>query len=245
MEVGTPALKQEKKAHHSHLETTLPHLPSNKQPVVTTPKTPNRSHSTSLSCHITASSQPRKVASRPKETTPCCDLRPKRPQPNSTTSPSRRVVITKPNKSTIKSPSSDSSADPSDLSIQVKPTNNSRHRGDITPKRRKTSPKHEAKPRESRVSSVPNKDSDEIKGANGGSSARRLFLRTLSPAEVLHVHSYAKGDYSDLDREQRDSDTDTETQENGQVTYFYIFCSPKKSKCTTKICFFKNKQIYC
>ncbi|MCI4375466.1 hypothetical protein PGIGA_G00109720 [Pangasianodon gigas] len=216
MEVGAPALKQEKKPDHSHLESPLPHFPANKQPIANTPKTHNRSHSTSLSCHITASSQPRNITSRPKETAPCCDLRTKRPQPNNTTSPSRRAVITKPNKSTIKSPSSDISTDPSDLSIQAKPTNNSRHRGDITPKRRKTSPKHEAKPRESCGSSVPNEDSDEIKAAYGGSSAQRLFQRTLSPAEVLHVHSYAKGDYSDLDREQRDSDTDTETQENGQ-----------------------------
>ncbi|MCJ8729619.1 hypothetical protein PDJAM_G00108510 [Pangasius djambal] len=215
MEVGTPALKQEKKPDHSHLGTPPPHFPANKQPIANTPKTHNRSHSTSLSCHITASSQPRNITSRPKETTPCCDLRTKRPQPNNATSPSRRAVITKPNKSTIKSPSDDINTDPSDLSIKAKPTNNSRHRGDITPKRRKTSPKHEAKPRESRGSSLPN-DSDEIKAAYGGSTAQQLFQRTLSPAEVLHVHSYAKGDYSDLDREQRDSDTDTETQENGQ-----------------------------
>ncbi|KAK3575231.1 hypothetical protein QTP86_023375 [Hemibagrus guttatus] len=222
MEVGTPALKQEKKTDHSHIETPPPHLSSNKQPNTITPKTPNRSHSTP-SCHITTtSSQPRNIPSRPKETTPCCDTRTKRPQPNTTTSPSRRAVIAKNNKTTIKSPSRDITADPSDLSIQAKPTNNSRHRGDITPKRRKTSPKHEAKPRESHGSSVPNKVNDETKATYGGSSAQRLFQRTLSPAEVLHVHSYAKGDYSDLDREQRDSDTDTETQENGQVTYIYI-----------------------
>lgn len=219
-ELGTPALKQEKKPDHSYLEP--PHLPSKNQPVTITPITPNRSHSTSLSCHIAASSQPRNIASRPKETTPCCDLRTKCPQPNNTTSPSRRAVLTKPNKTTTKSPSSDINADSSDLSIQAKPTNNSRHRGDITPKRRKTSPKHEAKPRESCGSSVPDEDRDELKADYRGSSAQRLFQRTLSPAEVLHVHSYAKGDYSDLDREQRDSDTDTETQENGQVTYIYL-----------------------
>lgn len=221
MEVGTPASKQEKKADHSHLEPSPPHLPSNKQLSTITPKTHHRSHNTSPSCRITASSQPRNVASRPKETTPCCDLRTKRPQPNITT-PSRRAVITKPSKTTVKSPSSDIIADPSDLSIQSKPTNNSRHRSDITPKRRKSSPKHEAKLRESRGNSVLTEDSGDIKGAHRGNSARWLFQRTLSPAEVLHVHSYAKGDYSDLDREQRDSDTDTETQENGQVAYIYI-----------------------
>lgn len=218
MEVDTPALKKEKKSDHSYLETSPLHLLSDKQPITTTHKIHNRSHSTSPSCHITASSQPRSIASRPKDTTPCCDSRTKRPQPN-TTSPSRRAVITKPNKTASRSPFSDIITDPSDLSVRAKPTNNSSHRGDITPKRRKTSPKHDAKPRESRGSSVPDDDSDVIKAVHGRSSAQRLFQRTLSPAEVLHVHSYAKGDYSDLDREQRDSDTDTDTQENGQVTH--------------------------
>lgn len=216
-------MKQEKKPHHSHCETPPPHLLSNKHPNTITPKTPSRSHTTSLPCHINTSSQPRKVTSRPKETTPFCALSIKRPQPNNSTSSSRRAVITRPNKTTIKSPSSDITADPSDLSIQGKLTNNSRHRCDVTPKRRKTSPKHEAKPRESRGSFLPKEYTNEIKGANGGTSARQLFQRTLSPAEVLHVHSYAKGDYTDMDREQRDSDTDTETQENGQVIYIYIY----------------------
>lgn len=244
MELGTPALKREKKAGHSHLEPPPPHLPSKKQPITITPKTHNRSHSTSLSCHITASSQPRNIASRPKETSPCCDLRTKRPQLNNTTSPSRRAVVTKPNKTIVKSPSSDITADPSDLSIQSKPTNNSRHRGDIAPKRRKTLPKHEAKPRESCGSSVPDEDSDELKAAYRGSSAQRLFQRTLSPAEVLHVHSYAKGDYSDLDREQKDSDTDTETHENGQVTYIYIHVLEfKKVSVHCQDLLFKHKKI--
>ncbi|XP_046703383.1 lysine-specific demethylase 4A isoform X3 [Silurus meridionalis] len=210
IEAVTPALKREKKPDHSHTETPSPHLPSNKQP--NTPKTPNRSHSTSPSCHITAPSQPRSAASRPKESTPCCDHRTKRPQPNSSTSPSRRAVITKPSKTIVHSPSSITIADPSDLRHQAKPSSNSRHRVDITPKRRKASPKHDAKPRESRG----NEDADELKAAYGGSSAQRIFQRTLSPAEVLHVHSYAKGDYSELDREQKDSDTDTEMQEYGQ-----------------------------
>uniref|UniRef100_A0A4W4ELT3 [histone H3]-trimethyl-L-lysine(9) demethylase n=1 Tax=Electrophorus electricus TaxID=8005 RepID=A0A4W4ELT3_ELEEL len=52
--------------------------------------------------------------------------------------------------------------------------------------------------------------------------AQRLFQRTLSPAEVLHVHSYAKGDYSDPEphsRGARDSDSDTETHSDSQVSY--------------------------
>ncbi|XP_047669378.1 lysine-specific demethylase 4A isoform X2 [Tachysurus fulvidraco] len=214
MEIGTPSLKEEKKSDQPHIEIPPPHLSSNKQPITITPKTPNRSHS-SLPCRITTtSSQPRKIPSRPKENTPCCDTRTKRPQPNTTTSLFRRAVITKHNKTTNQSPSRNITARSIDLSIQA--TNNSRYRGDITPKRRKTSPKHDANPRESHGISVPNENSDETKATYGGSSAQRIFQRTLSPAEVLHVHSYAKGDYCDLDRQQRDSDTDTETQENGQ-----------------------------
>uniref|UniRef100_A0A4W4EKN0 [histone H3]-trimethyl-L-lysine(9) demethylase n=1 Tax=Electrophorus electricus TaxID=8005 RepID=A0A4W4EKN0_ELEEL len=61
----------------------------------------------------------------------------------------------------------------------------------------------------------------EMERAEANSSvnpAQRLFQRTLSPAEVLHVHSYAKGDYSDPEphsRGARDSDSDTETHKEG------------------------------
>uniref|UniRef100_A0A673CSC1 [histone H3]-trimethyl-L-lysine(9) demethylase n=1 Tax=Sphaeramia orbicularis TaxID=375764 RepID=A0A673CSC1_9TELE len=37
--------------------------------------------------------------------------------------------------------------------------------------------------------------SDEPQVGNNCSPAHKLFQRTLSPADVLHVHSYAKGDY--------------------------------------------------
>ncbi|KAM9482803.1 uncharacterized protein kdm4aa isoform 3-T3 [Clarias gariepinus] len=216
IKVCAPALKRKKKPDHSHLETSPHHLQSIKQPVTITPKTHIRRHSTPLSCHITASSQARSIPCRPKESTPCCDLRAKQPQANSTTPLSRRAVGTKPNKTKVKSPPNSITTDPSDLSIQAKPTNNSRHRGNIAPKRRKSSPKHEAKSRESHGRSVSNEDIGEIREPYRGSSAQRFFQRTLSPAEVLHVHSYAKGDYNDLDREERDSDTDTEMQEKEQ-----------------------------
>ncbi|KAI7808005.1 putative lysine-specific demethylase 4A-like [Triplophysa rosa] len=62
--------------------------------------------------------------------------------------------------------------------------------------------------------------------AGGGqvnqSEVQRIFQRTLSPAEVLHVHSYAKGDYSELEprirhERERDSDSDSESQEDSKV----------------------------
>ncbi|XP_051996855.1 lysine-specific demethylase 4A-like isoform X2 [Xyrauchen texanus] len=52
-------------------------------------------------------------------------------------------------------------------------------------------------------------------------AAQHIFQRTLSPAEVLHVHSYAKGDYSELETRSRlerdqDSDSDSESQEDSK-----------------------------
>lgn len=55
------------------------------------------------------------------------------------------------------------------------------------------------------------------------SEVQHIFQRTLSPAEVLHVHSYAKGDYSELEprsrhERERDSDSDSESQEDSKKT---------------------------
>ncbi|XP_005165745.1 lysine-specific demethylase 4A isoform X2 [Danio rerio] len=50
-------------------------------------------------------------------------------------------------------------------------------------------------------------------------SVQHIFQRTLSPAEVLHVHSYAKGDYSDIEpriQHERDSDSDSESQDDNK-----------------------------
>ncbi|XP_041705351.1 lysine-specific demethylase 4A isoform X2 [Coregonus clupeaformis] len=54
--------------------------------------------------------------------------------------------------------------------------------------------------------------------ANSSSPAHRLFQRTLSPADVLHVHSYAKGDYSEGEtneskEEMRSDSSDSEGEE--------------------------------
>ncbi|XP_042613466.1 lysine-specific demethylase 4A-like isoform X3 [Cyprinus carpio] len=52
-------------------------------------------------------------------------------------------------------------------------------------------------------------------------AVQHIFQRTLSPAEVLHVHSYAKGDYSNFEpriqhERERDSDSDSESQEDSK-----------------------------
>ncbi|KAM3876541.1 lysine-specific demethylase 4A [Diretmus argenteus] len=59
--------------------------------------------------------------------------------------------------------------------------------------------------------------------ASSSSPAHRLFQRTLSPADVLHVHSYAKGDYGDGEaptKEERKSDSSDDEMEkdNRQVS---------------------------
>lgn len=54
--------------------------------------------------------------------------------------------------------------------------------------------------------------------ASSSSPAHRAFQRTLSPADVLHVHSYAKGDYAEGEapaKEERKSDnSDNETEKD-------------------------------
>lgn len=66
---------------------------------------------------------------------------------------------------------------------------------------------------------------EDTKPAGSSSPAHRLFQRTLSPADVLHVHSYAKGDYGEGEapaKEERksdnSSDSDTEEQRKSQVS---------------------------
>lgn len=52
------------------------------------------------------------------------------------------------------------------------------------------------------------------------SLAHKLFQRTLSPADVLHVHSYAKGDYGDGEaqpkEERRSEDSDIEKEKDNK-----------------------------
>uniref|UniRef100_A0A672PDC1 [histone H3]-trimethyl-L-lysine(9) demethylase n=1 Tax=Sinocyclocheilus grahami TaxID=75366 RepID=A0A672PDC1_SINGR len=107
--------------------------------------------------------------------------------------------------------------EPSNISVgpKHKPSVNSAHTYDVI-----TEPSSSAinlKLGESRCSSA----------SAGGSqvcppAVQHIFQRTLSPAEVLHVHSYAKGDYSDLERRirherDRDSDSDSDSQEDSKV----------------------------
>lgn len=50
--------------------------------------------------------------------------------------------------------------------------------------------------------------------------ANKVFQRTLSPADVLHVHSYAKGDYGDgdapLKEEKKSESSDSQTEKDNR-----------------------------
>ncbi|XP_038855573.1 lysine-specific demethylase 4A-like isoform X2 [Salvelinus namaycush] len=78
-------------------------------------------------------------------------------------------------------------------------------------------PAHKAVPGPSSQSSEKAGPSEDVKPpapANSPSPAHRLFQRTLSPADVLHVHSYAKGDYSEGEsKEMRSDSSDSEGEE--------------------------------
>ncbi|XP_047442518.1 lysine-specific demethylase 4A [Mugil cephalus] len=62
--------------------------------------------------------------------------------------------------------------------------------------------------------------SEEPKLGSSCSPAHKLFQRTLSPADVLHVHSYAKGDYGEGDvfpKEERKSEgSDSEAEKDSR-----------------------------
>lgn len=65
--------------------------------------------------------------------------------------------------------------------------------------------------------------------------ANKLFQRTLSPADVLHVHSYAKGDYGDgdapLKEEKKSESSDSQTEKDNR--YVSKSVSASTSLCST------------
>lgn len=75
-------------------------------------------------------------------------------------------------------------------------------------------------PVESQVVAPCSEDNDEPQPGNGCSPAHKLFQRTLSPADVLHVHSYAKGDYGEgdalLKEEKKSEGSDSEMERDNR-----------------------------
>ncbi|XP_075997694.1 lysine-specific demethylase 4A isoform X2 [Genypterus blacodes] len=62
---------------------------------------------------------------------------------------------------------------------------------------------------------------DEPHVSSSSSPAHKVFHRTLSPADVLHVHSYAKGDYAEGEaptKERKSDNSDNETEKDNANT---------------------------
>uniref|UniRef100_A0A668AHR3 [histone H3]-trimethyl-L-lysine(9) demethylase n=1 Tax=Myripristis murdjan TaxID=586833 RepID=A0A668AHR3_9TELE len=90
--------------------------------------------------------------------------------------------------------------------------------------------------------------SEEPHPASSSSPAHRLFQRTLSPADVLHVHSYAKGDYGEGEtpaKEERRSDSsDNEAErEDRQVSSAASHCTTTKQARRTRAS--QNLKTWC
>lgn len=78
-------------------------------------------------------------------------------------------------------------------------------------------------PVESQVAAPCSKEADckdEPQLGSSCSPAHKMFHRTLSPADVLHVHSYAKGDYGEgepqLKEEKKSESSDNETDKDNK-----------------------------
>lgn len=74
-------------------------------------------------------------------------------------------------------------------------------------------------PADSQAEATPCSDEEPQLGSSC-SPAHKLFKRTLSPADVLHVHSYAKGDYGDGEatpkEEKKSESSDSESEKDSR-----------------------------
>uniref|UniRef100_A0A8C1EL90 [histone H3]-trimethyl-L-lysine(9) demethylase n=1 Tax=Cyprinus carpio carpio TaxID=630221 RepID=A0A8C1EL90_CYPCA len=119
----------------------------------------------------------------------------------------------------------DVSTDPSGITVnpEHEPSTNSAHICDVQPELGNitVSPEHKPSINSTLTYDVITEPSNISVGPKHTPSVNSVHT-TLSPAEVLHVHSYAKGDYSDLEprirhERDRDSDSDSDSQEDSKV----------------------------
>lgn len=78
--------------------------------------------------------------------------------------------------------------------------------------------------------------------AGGYSPVQKHFQRTLSPADVLHVHSYAKGDYGEGEAALKEEKKADETEEHGRHHHHpvgqHLSESTPPTHCLIQCCFF-------
>ncbi|XP_039512442.1 lysine-specific demethylase 4A isoform X1 [Pimephales promelas] len=115
------------------------------------------------------------------------------------------------------------SPDPYEPSINSAPTCDAQSEPSYSPKHKpgiNSAVTYHVTPESSRAINLTLAESASVGGSPVCPPAvQHIFQRTLSPAEVLHVHSYAKGDYSDPEprirhESYRDSDSDSDSQED-------------------------------
>ncbi|XP_075901294.1 lysine (K)-specific demethylase 4A, a isoform X2 [Nelusetta ayraudi] len=76
-----------------------------------------------------------------------------------------------------------------------------------------------SEPVKSQAAALPSEEptaNEEAPPAGGYSPVQKHFQRTLSPADVLHVHSYAKGDYGEGEAALKEEKKADETEEHGR-----------------------------
>lgn len=66
-----------------------------------------------------------------------------------------------------------------------------------------------AEPAEAQAASEEGGSPHKCQPFSRGGHDRKVFQRTLSPADVLHVHSYAKGDYGDGENQSKEEKSDS------------------------------------
>ncbi|XP_071010627.1 lysine-specific demethylase 4A isoform X2 [Oncorhynchus clarkii lewisi] len=166
---------------------------------------PVHSASSSSPVHPASSSSPVHPASSSSPVHPASSSSPVHPasssspvHPASSSSPSLPASSSSP----VHPSSSSSPVHPASSSSPVHPASSS-------------SPSH---PASSSSPSHPASSSSPSHPASSSSPVHQLFQRTLCPADVLHVHSYAKGDYSEGEtregkEERRNDSSDSEGEE--------------------------------
>ncbi|CAB1324049.1 unnamed protein product, partial [Coregonus sp. 'balchen'] len=154
--------------------------------------------SSSSPAHPASSSSPAHPASSSSPAHPASSSSPAHPASSSSSSPAHPASSSSPSHpASISSP-----AHPASSSSPAHPASSS-------------SPAH---PASSSSPSHPASSSSPSHPASSSSPVYQLFQRTLSPADVLHVHSYAKGDYSEGEtregkEERRNDSSDSEGEE--------------------------------
>ncbi|XP_042368656.1 lysine-specific demethylase 4A isoform X1 [Plectropomus leopardus] len=191
-------------------------------PVVQEDKSPKPQTGTKRQLEVIEASEDIKPEVTMKETE---EVEPKKAKLSHKESPTQ--VPVKPDKDTVKfkiEPKKEKDTKPQTKSQSKASTKKTGSR-QSTPKKEKNgvSDVCPPEPSESQVVALSSEEaggSDEPRLGSSYSPPHKLFQRTLSPTDVLHVHSYAKGDYGDGEappkEEKRSEGSDNKTEKDNR-----------------------------